>query len=198
MKYLKILALAAMACTALMAFAGSASATTLTSGEGATVKTGTEISASLKTKTSAVLSDTSGFVQNTCTTSTVKGKTSNETGTTITGAISTLDFENCTRHTTTKANGTLHIAYTSGNNGTVTGSGSEVETVTPTGTCIYGTGTGTHLGTLTGASTATGHATLGINAALNLVKTVSGSCVSTAKWTAEYTVTSPTGLKAKA
>jgi ABC-type glycerol-3-phosphate transport system substrate-binding protein len=45
MKYLKILGLAAIAAAALMAFAGTASATTLTSPKGTIVKTGTVIHA---------------------------------------------------------------------------------------------------------------------------------------------------------
>ena len=190
MKYLKILGLAAIAATALMAFAGPASATRLTAPAGTVVKTGTTISSSLVSKTSAVLSDTSGFIQNTCTGSSVSGKTTNENATTITGNIDTLTFSTCTRPTKTLKNGTLHISST----GTVTGSGSEVETETVTGVCVYGTGTGTHLGTLTNAATSTSHASLVINAVLPLIKTISGSCVSDARWKAEYTVTSPVGL----
>ena len=190
MKYIKLMGLAALAATALMAFAGTASAAQLTAPAGTVVKTGTTITASLKAKTSAVLSDTSGFIQNTCTSSTVSGKTTNESGTTITGDIETLDFENCNRPTKTLAGGTLHIDGT----GTVTGSASEVETETAIGVCVYGTSTGTHLGTLTNAGSATGHASLVINAVLPLIKTVIGSCVSDARWKAEYTVTSPVGL----
>ena len=193
MKYLKMLALAAIACTALMAFANTASATTLKAA-GVPIKTGAEISASLKAKTSTVFEDTFGISQNTCTVSTVKGKTSNLTGTTVTGNIETLTFEGCTRTTKTLKPGTLHIAWTSGRDGTVTGSGSEVETGTPTGVCVYGTGAGTHLGTLKGVATTTEHASLVVNAILPLIRVVSGSCVSDARWTAEYTVTSPTGL----
>jgi hypothetical protein len=198
MKYLKMLALAAMACTALMAFASTASATTLKSGGtgGTVLKTGSTITGTLKSKTSATLSDTSGFIQNTCTSSTVSGTTSNETGTTVTGTITTLDFASCTRPTVTLKGGTLHVASIAGtDNGTVTGSGSEVETEVPGGGhCVYGTSTGTHLGTLVGATSSTGTASLSINAVLPLIKTVNGVCSSTAKWVAEYTVTTPVGL----
>ena len=191
MKYLKMLGLAAVAAMALMAFAGPASATQLTAPAGTVVKTGTVIHATLKSKNSALLSDTSGFIQNTCTISTVSGKTSNESGATITGNIEALTFESCTRPTKTLKLGTLHIAT----NGTVTGSGSEVETeVAGGGICVYGTGTGTHLGTLTNAASATSHASLVINAVLPLKETISGFCTSDARWKAEYTVTSPTGL----
>ena len=193
MKYIKMLGLAALAAMALAAFAGTASANVqLTAPAGTVVKTGTTITASLKAKTSAVLSDTSGFIQNTCTSSTVSGKTTNESGTTITGDIETLDFENCNRPTKTITNGKLHI----GTGGTVSGSESEVEAETAIGECIYGTSTGTHLGTLTNASSATGHATLVINAVLPLIKTITGTCPSDARWKAEYTVTSPLGLVA--
>ena len=192
MKYLKMGGLAALAATALMTSAGAASAAQLTAPAGTVVKTGTTISPWLKAKTSAVLSDTSGFIQNTCTTSAVSGKTMNESGTTITINIEYMRFETCTRATRVISNGTLHIAT----GGTVTGSGSEIETATPIGVCVYGTSTSTHLGTLTNASGATGHASLVVNAVLPLIKTVEGSCYSDARWKAEYTVTSPLGLVA--
>ena len=192
MKYLKILGLAAIAAMALMAFAGTASAAQLTAPAGTVVKTGTTISSTLKAKTSAVLSDTSGFIQNTCATSSVSGKTLNESGITITGNIELLTFENCNRPTKTLNGGKLYIDAV----GTVKGSDSEVETETLTGLCVYGTSTSTHLGTLTNATSATGHASLVINAVLPLIKTVEGSCYSDARWKAEYTVTSPLGLVA--
>ena len=189
MKYIKMFSLAA---TALMAFAGIASANIqLTAPAGTVVKTGTTISLSLKPKTSMVLSDTAGFVQDTCTISSVSAKTSNEFGATITGSIETLTFSNCIRLTKTLANGTLHI----GTNGTVTSSSSRVQRETSTGAiCVYGTGAGTHLGTLTNAASSTGHASLVINAVLPLIETISGSCVSDVRRKAEYTVTSPLGL----
>ena len=178
MKHTKLMSLAVLAAMALMALAGTASAQ-LTAPAGTVVKTGTTISSTLKAKTSVVLSDTSGFIQNTCTASTVSGKTTNESGTIVVGNIETLDFESCTRPTKTLATGTLHIATA----GTVMGSGSKVQTETPNGAqCVYGTGAGTHLGTLTNATSSTGHATLLINAVLPLIETISGICISDARW----------------
>lgn len=195
MRYFKMLCIAVGVCTAMTAFAGTASATTLTSGSGTIVKTGTKIESSLKTKTSAVFADTTGIVQNTCTGSTMDGTTTNETGTTQTANIDALSFVLCTRGTAVLKGGTLHVAWISGtHNGTLSGTGMEVTVVTPTGACVYGTGTGTHIGTLDGASTPSGSATLTINSVLPLIKTESGTCTSTAKWTEESTVTSPLGL----
>ena len=90
--------------------------------------------------------------------------------------------------------GMLHISWTSGANGTVSDSGSEVEADTPTGFCIYGGGPGTHLGTLNGTTSPAGHASIVINTVVPLIETVSGTCPSDARWKAEYTVTSPTGF----
>jgi hypothetical protein len=188
MKYLKMLGLAALSAMALMAVtAGAASATTLEVG-GVTQNSSVAIEATIKAGTSAVLRDTAGFSQNTCTTSVVSGNTSSPyTGATVTGAINALSFSNCAREPVTvhKA-GTLHIAHIAETtNGTVTSSGAEVTTPSPFGTLNCVTGSGTHLGTLTGS--ASGHASLTINAVLSC------SGVSS-RWTGTYTVTSPTGL----
>lgn len=180
------------ACAILMVFASTASATTLTSGSGTVVKTGTEIKSSLKTKTSSTFLDTTGLIQNTCASSTVSGKTSNETGTTVTILITVWEWQSCTRTWVLIAAGLWHIS----SNGTVTGSGTEFETEVPGGGhCVYGTSTGVTLGTLTNASSSTSSASLAVNAVLPLIKTVNGVCSSTIKWVAEYTVTSPLGLK---
>ena len=186
MKYLKMLGLAAVAAMALTAFtAGSASATTL-SVEGVAKNSSVSLVSTLKSGTSAVLKDTAGFSSNTCTGSEVKGSTASPyTGATVTGAVSTLSFSNCERTVTVHKGGTLHVAWTSGTNGTVTSSGAEVTTGSPFGTLNCKTNEGTHLGTLTGVKT--GNATMDINAAL--------SCSGiSSKWEATYTVTSPAGL----
>jgi hypothetical protein len=195
MKYIKILSLAAVAAMALMAFAGTASATVLKSGT-TTLGVGTTIDASLKG--SAKL-ESGGEVLDTCTAGTVKGPITNAGGSnaTVTGEIKELTWENCTKPTTTLKPGTLEIHHITGTtNGTVTGSGSEVTINGIFGTsCVYGTGAGLDLGTLKGVTS--GSASLVIN--VSVPRTAGGFlCPSSAVWNAEYTVTSPTGLNVEA
>jgi hypothetical protein len=192
MKFTKILGVVAVAALALMAFASTASATTLEKGgvKQAGVLT---IEASLKTGTSALLTDTSGFFANTCTTSTVIGADSTSTTNSekentgpIGGPISTLSWGTaatpCTKgNPTVHAKGSLSVSWIKGTtNGTVSSSNATVTVPSALGllTCIT-PAEGTDLGTLTGV--AAGNATMDINAVLN--------CGITAKWTGTYTVT---------
>ncbi len=191
MKYLKILGIAAVAAMALTAFtAASASATTLEVGGAAQNKT-VALSASLKSGTSAILSRTDGSLANTCTVSTVAGSTVTPfTGTTVTGPISSLTFTSCERTVTVHKAGTLHVAFKSGTDGTVTSSNAEVTVGSPFGTLNCKTGEGVDLGTLTGTDgTPATHAEMDINAVLNC-----GFLVPSASWKGTYIVTSPTGL----
>jgi hypothetical protein len=188
MKLSKILGVVAVAALALMAFASTASATTLE--KGGVKQTGAvEIHATLKSGTSALLEDTSGFFANTCTESTVAGKTSVFTGTVVSGPITTLTFGSCKENPVeVKKTGSLTVENIAGTtNGTVRSIGAEVKTPSPFGTltCVTAASPGTDLGTLTGV--ASGNASLAVNASLNC-----GAI--TAKWTATYTVTTPTGL----
>jgi hypothetical protein len=185
MKYVKMLGLAAMAAMALMAFgAGTASATTLYS-TGVALPAGTTLHATLEGGT-AVLSTTDGkTLVDTCTGSTVHGTTSNTSGTTVTGAISTLSWSGCTVTTDTLTNGTLHVAYNAETKvSTVTGSGSVVTVNFGGVSCRYGTGAGTHLGNL-------GTGTLAINAVINEQAPTSFICPDTTKWVANYLITTP-------
>lgn len=190
MKYLKMLGLMAVAAAALMAFvgAGTASATTLEI-NGVTQNKSVTIEASIKAGDTAILKDTNGATVDTCSESKVEGATEGSfSAPTLTGAIKTLSFDKCSHTTHVIKNGTLHIAWTSGTNGTVSSSGAEV-TVQSTifgASCIAKTGTGTTIGTFTGVSS--GHATMTINGVIPM-----GLC-GDANWTGKYTVTSPTGL----
>jgi hypothetical protein len=192
MKHLKMFGLAAMAAMALMGLvAASASATALYSG--ATKQAvGAEIKSSLTTGGTASLTTTEGTELDTCTISEVNGTISNAGGAsaTVSGNVTKLHWTNCTVTTHTLALGTLEIHWTSGVNGTLTGSGFEVTTNTKLfGSCVFTLGTGTTLGTLTGSTT--GDAVMDINA---VATRKSGLCPSTAKWVANYTVTTPTPL----
>jgi hypothetical protein len=188
MKYLKILGLTAVAAMAMMAFAGSASATALKGAGGAALGAGTVIESSL-TKP-AVLETTGGEKLNECTGSTLAGKTSNAGSATETvrGTISTLSWSGCEKTTTTLKTGELEIHWISGTtNGTVTGKNSEVTINGIFGSsCVYGTGAGTDLGVLNGGTPAT----IEIN---TIVPRISGGflCPAEARWTAAYKVTNP-------
>jgi hypothetical protein len=191
MKQLKILGLMAVAAMAVMAFAAaSASATTLSIG-GVAKNEAITIKSSLKTGTSALLKDEFGTTTDTCTTSTVEGKTSTFTGTAVGGPISSLTFSNCTHTTTVLANGSLSVASLAGTtNGTVSSSGAEVTVFSTffgaSATCR--TGAGTDIGTLRGVKSTTEHATMEINAKIPC------GILGNSSWTGTYTVTSPTGL----
>lgn len=192
MKLRSILGIAAVVALALMAFASSASATTLYV-NGVKQTGAVTIHATLKSGTSALLEDTSNFFANTCTASTVHGETSVFTGSVVSGPLtpgsSGLNFSSCIEEpVVTEASGSLSVEQISGTtNGTVRSIGAKVKTPSPFGTltCVTAASPGTDVGTLTGVTS--GNATMDINAALNC-----GAI--TAKWTATYTVTTPTGL----
>jgi hypothetical protein len=191
MKHLKMLGLAAIAAMGLMAFigAGTASATTLFTNSNLTgpYAKGTTIHSTLTTGKSAILTDGSGNTLVTCTESTVKGKTSAESGSPLEGTIEVLTFGGCSTTVDVLAKGSLSIEKTGTNEGSVSGKGSEV-TVNIFGvSCTYGTGAGTKLGTITG-----GAAPVLNIAAVGLTKVAGGFlCPSNAGWDATYTVTEP-------
>ncbi|HEY3492447.1 MAG TPA: hypothetical protein VGK43_05815 [Solirubrobacterales bacterium] len=194
MKNLKMVASVAMTAMAAFAFvgAGSASATTLEVG-GATKNEAVTIVGSLEKETSLILSRTDGSLANTCTTFEIEGTAvSPFTGASVAGSGKTLAFGNCERAVTAHKTGTLigeHIPGTT--NATMSSSGAEVTAGSPFGTLNCKTGSGTHLGILTG--TASGHARLHINAILNC-----GFLVPSASMKGTVTVTSPTGVAASA
>jgi hypothetical protein len=211
MKLTKILGVIAAAALSLMAFASTASATTLEV-KGVTQTTGLSIEASIKAGTSALLADTFGFFANTCTVSSVAGTTETDTtdkievegvkkeitttatatGTNkITGPITALSWGTVATpckegNPTVHSMGTLSVQWITGTtNGTVSSSNARVTVPSALGllTCTTPEG-GTDLGTLTGVKE--GKATMDISAVLN--------CGIDAKWTGTYTVTSPEGL----
>jgi hypothetical protein len=191
MKYAKMLGLLAVAAAALMAFAGSASATTLTDGSGGTLGVGTVIEAGNVGE--AILD---GTVNIKCKKSTVKGEVTNAGGAsaTVSGSVSPLTFSECGANTVTVSKGgTLEIHGQAGNKGTLTSSGAEVTVLTHNilGTvhCIYTT-EATDLGTVEGGT----GATLKIDSVpINRASTDFG-CGSTSEWTAHYTVSKPATL----
>ena len=181
MKYVKILSLLAVASAALMAFAGSASATTVTSSEGETPK----IVASAEGH--AVLDNPIAKIE--CA-STVEGTVeSHGTGVPAAGAISELSFTNCTNswHVTVVAKGSLSVTGTGGGNGTVSSSGATVEATRFGVVCRYSTGTGTKVGTVTGGTPATMH----IEAAIPFHNGSFLCGEGATTWTGSYSVSKP-------
>jgi hypothetical protein len=184
MKYAKMLGLLAVAAAALMAFAGVASATTLTS------PAGTTYTGKIQSESIGATSLHGPFTTVTCGASSVDGKVeSHGSGVTAGGKISTLTYTECNFPVKVIKNGSLEVHA----NGTLTSSGAEI-TVGPTSigvSCIYTTAN-TDIGTLTSSSTS--HAVLDINSAAIPRTGHSVFCGSSGTWTGSYTVTEPSTL----
>jgi hypothetical protein len=204
MKYIKMLGLAAVAAMALMAVgAGTASATklcetttnTTTCAAGWHLPAGTTLGFSMKPGTSATFRDTSGFLNATCTGSTITGPTAT-TGSsteTVKGTVpaANLTWSGCSQTTTTTAGGTLEIHHITGtDNGTVTANGFRWTVLLPFNITCTVELNGSDIGTFTEGKTGTASPpTLDINA---VVTSTNPGCPTTQKWEATYVMTSPT------
>ncbi|HEU5063127.1 MAG TPA: hypothetical protein VFT79_08265 [Solirubrobacterales bacterium] len=192
MKYVKMLGLAAMAMAALMAFAGTAAATTVTSPENVTSTPTIEAESEGATKLS------SGFFATvTCHNSSVKGKVEQHgAGVTAKGNISSLTFTNCTGGTVTAVtqpgNLEVHPTATTGN-GTLTSNSAKVIVHTSVGECVFTT-SATDIGTLTGSNITGGKATLDIGSSAIPQTGSNPFCPSSATWSGNYVVNAPTYL----
>jgi hypothetical protein len=185
MKYVKILGLAAMALAALMALAGTASASTVTSPKGTTY---TSTIKAVNEGNVTLTSVFGGFGAVTCTASTVEGKVEQHGGAlTAGGKISSLTFTGCSGGEPTSpvaTRGKLEIHAPN----TLTSQGAEVIIhKTLFGTCTFNTNTATSLGTLTDTSVTGGNATLDIKA------TIASPC-GNGTWEGAYKVTTPATL----
>jgi hypothetical protein len=191
MKITKILGVFAAAAMALMAFAGTASATTLEIGGTAKNE---PITIHATAESTVVLSATGGGFANTCTESTVHGVTTTPfSAARVGGTVGILTFGGCVEPVTVDSGGYLEIENIAGTtNGTVFSKNAKVTTGSPFGnlTCTT-SAAGTHIGVLTGVGVAPTpeHATMDINAVLNC-----GFFLPSAKWEGKYIVTSPTFL----
>ena len=199
MKHVQIFGLAAMAMAALMALAGTASATQVTSPSG-TVYTSTIKAESEGTTDLTGEFGTIGTIG--CTESRLETKVeSHGTSVTATGRVSSLTFETCMGGLATSpvANpGSLEV-HTEGSigngNGTVTSSGAVfVFHETAVGTCTFET-SNTDIGTLTGSNHTGGNATLDIRGTLTRVSGTNPFCGSTSTWNGSYKVTTPSTLE---
>jgi hypothetical protein len=208
MNHLKILGLAAVAATSLVAClgAGSASATvlcknTVSSGCGANdYAAGTALSLSLKAGSTAKL-EAGGITLYTCTGGTLSAITTNTGGasSTVTASATAggVTWTGCTFGTDTVTGGELEFHNVAGtSNGTVTAKGFAFTlTHTQLGTCTYGFPASTDFGTHT-HGTATTDAELVIKTTwAKITAHPNGAfCPATGVWSATYTVTSPTPL----
>jgi hypothetical protein len=184
MKHLKMLGLAMVATAAFMAFAGSASANPVLTSPANVDYTGSFLATVEGTNLFQA-----GFAHITCTTSTIGGTVTTNNTTRASGPVTTIDTSGCNATVITLKHGSLEFISNGGGKGTVRGTGSEVTVSTLGVSCVYGTGAGTTLGTVTGGNPAT----IAINASL---PKISGGflCATPASWTGSYTVTSPKPL----
>lgn len=198
MKYVKTLGLAVTAAAALMALvgAGTASATVICKNNLNTetcsepYAIGTEGTASVPAGGSISLTTTTGETLDQCTGSTVTGKLQSQ-GKEL-PALSeqtSFTFSSCTFPTNTLKPGLGELTWIKGtDNGTLVTKGVEVTINTALfGSCVYGTGTGTDMGTTVGGNPGR----LEANAA---IKKVGGgfACPETTKFTGTYVATNPT------
>lgn len=190
MRYIKTFGLLVVTAVAAMALATTASATSLTSPEGTTYtgKITAEAAAGI------ILHNGPGTYE--CTQSAAEG-TVEQHGSSVTavGKLSKWTLTGCNMTTIVKKTGTVTIHTEGGSSngsGTVTVTGSEVETIGATGTCIYTTNE-TDIGVLTGSNKTGGHAVLDLS---GIVPRTGGSffCGSGSAITGTYTITSPSKL----
>jgi hypothetical protein len=194
MRYLKIFGLVVLV-VALMstANAGSALATELTSPTGTKLGVGTVFRLESEGHISY-----DAIIGNVECDSILEGHISNagSSSTTVSGPIDVLSLLGCTNGVAVNIlqNGSLEIHHTTGFNGTLTSSGTEM-TVEQSGFhCIFKT-SATDIGTLTGSPNDTSDATLDISATIPRIGGRSGAfCGSSAPWTGSFKVTKPTPL----
>jgi hypothetical protein len=167
-------------------------------GHSTSLPTGTVIEASLESGNSAVLEDSFGLTGTTCTGSSVSGTLSQVTPTgQPKGSLTALSFTPCPHTVDVESKGTLEIRNIAGTtNGTVFSAGAKVKVFSTllNQSCIANTGTGTDIGTLTGATSTSGKATMDINGLIPL----EACSAANSRWTGKYDVSKPLGLVSEA
>jgi len=201
MKYLKMLGLAAIAAMGLMAFVGAGTASakegvicsTTTTPCSSKWAVGTVAHWSLKTATTAKLTDTNGNTLDTCSDATVKQKLlANPDGTgTATGENTEVIWGTpatpCTVTTDTIKKGKWKVAGIAGtDNGFLISDETTEVTVNVFSSCNYGVEPGTQIGELIGGAAP-------VFKANAMAKKLAGGflCPETTKWVAEYVLTEP-------
>lgn len=188
MKHLKMLGLTAIAALGLLVIVGAGTATatklcttTDTPSCSMAYPTGTTIKSSLKSGTSARLTDSNSTVIATCTEALVVAKTTNESGAKITGSIEQWTWGGCSQTTDTVSTGSFTTEYISGTHkGTTVATGDASTALIFGVSCTYGDGEGTDFSGFGEGSSTT-------------VKKIAGGflCPSTAAWDAEFEITEP-------
>ncbi|HEX5989634.1 MAG TPA: hypothetical protein VFY75_05425 [Solirubrobacterales bacterium] len=194
MNYARLLGLFAVVVGALMAFAGTASATTPTSPKG-TAYTGT-----YKAEAEGTTELHGEAFSVSCGKSVVEGNISQHgAGLTTKGSITTLNFTECSYSVTFLKLGTLEAHATvkgSDADGTVTSTGAEFTIHGPFGiNCLFQTNnTDVGTGSLTSTATTGGNATLDIGSSLIPRTGDSAFCGGFGEWTGSYRVVNPSTL----
>jgi len=155
---------------------------------------GTTLDASMTSGTTAILKSTSETVLDTCTAGTVKGTTANAGGgeaeEPVTGTVETLSFSSCSRTTHTLKTGEFEIQkIAETDDGTLISRNAEITVDSIFGSCVFGTASGTDLGTLKGGESPT----IEVNAVVPKISG-NGACPAHAVLTASYTLTEPKPL----
>jgi hypothetical protein len=188
MKYVKMLGLLAVAAASLTAFAGTASATIVTSPPGTTY-TGT-----IHAESEGSTSLDGSFVTVSCGRSTFSTRVNTHgAGVTAIGFSSSLTFSECNYPVTVQNGGSLELHGSGSGNATATSTSAQIEIQTSVGTCIFTT-TFTDIGTLTGSASTKSNATLDIGSAA--IPRTGGNflCGLSATWTGAYRIWSPSNL----
>jgi len=203
MKYVKTIGLAALAVAAIMAIAGTgtASATVFCHATSSPCaekwKAGTEPRFIVKPGTAGIWGDTSGAVAAKCPEGELRATITNAGSATETVKLSVpasgltwQNVEGCIK-TETLEGGTLEVHSISGtDNGTVTASGFKISISILGANCVYGFGVGANLGTLTG----NGSGTAVLDIKTNFVKKEGGfTCPLDLNWAEEFTQEKPSG-----
>src|SRR5262249_15774316 len=132
-----------------------------------------------------------GFIEDTCTSSTIKLSTANTGGSTSTVGgdvtLNNLTWTGCNLTTDTTEGGSLEVHNKSGtDNGTITAQDFEITIVVLGVSCSYTAGLSLDIGTFTGGSSPS----VDINTEL-IKRTGSFLCPSNVTWGAQYAVTTP-------
>jgi hypothetical protein len=203
MKYVKMIGLAALAVSALMAIAGTgtASATVFCHATSSPCaekwKAGTEPRFIVKPGTAGIWSDTSGGIAAKCPEGELRGTITSAGSAAETVKVSIPasgliwnNVEGCIE-TKTLEGGTIEVHAISGtDNGTVTISGFKITISILGASCIYGFGSGATLGTLTG----NGSGTAVLDIETNFVKKEGAfTCPLDLNWAEEFTQEKPSG-----
>ena len=177
-----------IALVAVVCSVSTASATPELYAEEATASTPLTLHATLQPGTSLKLMRTDGTPVNTCTGSTMEANITSLFATMFLGHINVFNWSGCSSTVDTLTNGSFSLSEAE----TVTGNGTVTTLAVGGITCRYGTGGGTHLGTLEQSSENT---SLKINSIFNEQEPKAFLCADTTRFEGTYRFTSPKKLR---